>query len=792
MASMRKKPTTIKKNKSQRVKRSVKRSSSKNKDSFSFLGLFIKILLLFSIITVGYLGYLDHIVRTQFEGKRWALPAHVYANPVELYQGYSISISEFEALLSDLHYRKDPQLSSSATYRRSGTSFTIKTRPFEFSDSNEASRLVKISFQGQKVLKITELQPRRSIAILRLDPARVGSFYPTHKEDRILVQIDNVPQTLTDALVAIEDRGFYHHYGVSPKAILRALWVNIQAGGVVQGGSTLTQQLVKNFFLTSERSLWRKIKEALMALILEAHYEKDDILEAYLNEVFLGQVNEVSIHGFGMASVFYFNQPLRELKPHQVALLVGMVKGPSYYEPRRHPSRALKRRNLVLDEMVRLDFLPQQQLKMAKRHGLGVTDKKQLKTDRFPAFLDLVKRQLSRDYEEADLTSDGLKIFSTLDYRVQVQAEKKFVETLNKLSRQYGFKKGSLQGAMVISRRETGEIVAVIGDRNPKFSGFNRALDAIRPIGSLVKPAVYLTALDDPSQYTLITPIEDKAIQLKQADGSLWEPRNYDKKEHGDVPLHTALANSYNLATVRLGIDIKVANVRTTLERLGISRPIKPYPSLLLGAIPLSPIEVTQMYQTLASDGFLTPLRSIQSVLSASSEPLQMYPLTVRQTVSASATYLTNVALQEVMRTGTGKSAYQQISPEYQLAGKTGTTDELRDSWFAGFSGDYVAVVWLGRDDNKPSKLTGASGALQVWASVMKDISKQAVQLIVPSDIEYIWIDAQGLRANEFCSGAVQYPFIKGSSPTVFSPCVGAVGKTLERASRWFDRLLND
>ena len=198
------------------------------------------------------------------------------------------------------------------------------------------------------------------------------------------------------------------------------------------------------------------------------------------------------------------------------------------------------------------------------------------------------------------------------------------------------------------------------------------------------------------------------------------------------------------------------------------------------------------MYQTLASDGFLTPLRSIQSVLSASSEPLQMYPLTVRQTVSASATYLTNVALQEVMRTGTGKSAYRQLSPEYQLAGKTGTTDELRDSWFAGFSGDYVAVVWLGRDDNKPSKLTGASGALQVWVSVMKDISKQAVQLIVPSDIEYIWIDEQGLRANEFCSGAVQYPFIKGSSPTVFSPCVGAVGKTLERASRWFDRLLND
>jgi penicillin-binding protein 1B len=773
-------------------KRTTKKVKVKSKASFFFNRFFFKLVLALVVIGTAYVFYLDYLVRTQFEGKRWELPAHVYANPVELYQGLSLTVRQFESLLADLHYRRTRNLSSGGAYSRSGQVFSLKTRAFTFWDGKEKSKTVKVSFNQHTISAIHDSATGKAIALLRLDPVKVGSFYPSHKEDRILVRIDEVPRTLIDGLVAIEDRDFYQHYGVSAKSILRAMWENLKAGGVVQGGSTLTQQLVKNFYLTSERTLWRKIKEAVMAIILEIRYQKNEILEAYLNEVFLGQDGERSINGFGMASVFYFNKPLVELKPHQVALLVGLVKGPSYYDPRRHPDRAIERRNLVLNEMVALDLLPKQQSIAAQRFAIDISPFKQVKSSRFPALLDLVKRQLGRDYKEEDINSEGLNIFSTLDYTIQTTAEKLFKRKLEALNKQYAIEPRQLQGAMVITRRESGEIVTIIGDRNPQFSGFNRALDALRPIGSLVKPAVYLTALSQPSKYTLISLLDDTSISLKQRSGELWAPKNYDKVEHGLVPLHTALAHSYNLATVKLGMELKVPNVKLTLEALGASRPLKPYPSLLLGATPMSPFDVTQIYQTLAGEGFYSQLRSIQSVTSSEHSALQRYPLSVHQVADPSAVYLVNTALQEAVSSGTGRSAYQQISPDFKFAGKTGTTDDLRDSWFAGFSGDYLAVVWLGLDDNKPSKLTGASGALQVWSSVMAAISKQNVRLTQPEDIEYVWVDSLGYRANEFCANAVQYPFIKGSAPTEFSPCVGTIGGALERASRWLDGVIND
>lgn len=782
MAKPRKTKTPVKKRPSQKAK--ITRRSP-------FKRLLFAASLIFLLLIAAYSLYLDYVVRTQFEGKRWALAAHVYANPVEIYQGLALSANQFEGLLADLHYQRSARLSTTGTYHRSGDVFSLRTRPFTFFDGHETSQKIKITIRQQSVSSIRNLTTSAEEALLRLEPVQVGSFYPSHKEDRTLVKITDVPRTLIDGLIAIEDRDFYQHYGISVTSILRALWVNIKAGGVVQGGSTLTQQLIKNFYLTSERSLWRKIKEAMMALILEFRYQKDEILEAYLNEVFLGQDGERAIHGFGMASVFYFNQPLIELKPHQVALLVGLVKGPSYYDPRRHPKRALKRRNLVLDEMTRLGVLPEQQREIARGYSLDISPFKRVSSSRFPAFLDLVKRQLSRDYKDQALRSEGLNIFSTLDYTIQTRAEKIFKKTLYQLSQQHGIDAGKLQGAMVITRREGGEVVAVIGDRVPEFDGFNRALDALRPIGSLVKPAVFLRALSQSDRYTLTSILDDSAVSLKQQSGELWTPSNYDKVEHGAVPLHRALAHSYNLATVKLGMALKVPMVKRTLEELGVKRTFKPYPSLLLGAVSLSPLDVTQVYQTLAGEGFFTPLRAIESVTSSEHLALQRYALRVRQVADPSAVYLLNTALQEVMKEGTGRSAYQYLPKSYRLAGKTGTTDELRDSWFAGFTGDYLAVVWLGRDDNKPAKLTGASGALQVWSRVMKAISNEPVYLTKPDNVEQVWVDSFGYRANEFCKDAVQYPYIKGSAPTEYSPCVGGVGRTLERAEHWFNDLMN-
>ena len=744
-------------------------------------------LLGFVFLFLTYLGYLDYNVRKQFEGRRWAIPAKVYASPVELYAGYEMSAAQFENLLEQLHYRRDYQLSGVGTYYKKGPYFYLNTRSFTFWDQQQPEMRVRVRFSSNRLSQLIDRSKSRDVAIMRLDPVQIGSFYPTRKEDRVLVRLEDVPKALLQGLFATEDRDFYKHFGVSPKAIARAMWANVRAGSIVQGGSTITQQLIKNFYLTSERSLWRKVNEAFMALILEARYSKDEILQAYLNEVYLGQDGASAVHGFGLAAEFYFGRPLQNLNLKQLATLVALVRGPSYYDPRRAPQRALKRRNLVLEKMRQLGYISVKQANAAKRQPLGVIPYRHHSVNRYPGFMELVHRQLQQEYRDEDLTSEGLRIFTTLDTQVQNILEKTIRVKLKQLEKRPRVDK--LQTAAVVTRRDSGEIVALASGRDRFAAGFNRALDAVRPIGSLIKPVVYLTALQYPEKYTITTLVSDTAIQVKGSKGKVWTPKNYDKREHGLVELHTALAQSYNLATVRIGMDIGIARTAKTLNSLGVKRPVNLYPSLLLGASPLTPLEVTQMYQTLAGDGFAMPLRAIRAVISSAGEPLQRYPLTVRQTVDPAATFITNTILQEVMSEGTGRYAYSVMSRDLQLAGKTGTTNKLRDSWFAGFSGDYLSVVWIGRDDDKASGLTGSSGALRVWAALMKQIARQPVSLMPPDNIRMVWIDPEtGLQANAECPGARQYPYIAGSEPQGLSPCVET---TINRAKTWFYELWN-
>ena len=744
--------------------------------------------LIFGFVFFSYIGYLDYTVRKQFEGKRWSIPARVYASPVEIYSGYGLTASKFEDLLMQLHYRRDYQLSSEGTYYKKGSQISLKTKSFNFWDKRQDSHQLKIKFSSNTVSQIIDVTTSKEMPIVRMDPVQIGSFYPTRKEDRVLIKLENTPDALIHGLLATEDRDFYNHFGVSFKGIARALWANIRAGSVVQGGSTITQQLVKNFYLTPERSLWRKVNEAFMALILEYHFDKDEILEAYLNEIFLGQNGASSVHGFGLASEFYFGRSLTKLPLHDTATLVALVRGPSYYDPRKHAGRSVKRRNLVLDEMHKLGYITKKQAIAAKHQKLSVISRTHRSINRYPGFLDLVKRQLTQEYREDDLTSEGLRVFTTLDTTVQNTLENTITQTLKQLEKRP--KSSKLETAAIVTRREGGEIVALAGGRDPRGVGFNRALDAVRPIGSLIKPFVYLTALEYPDRYTITTKVSDTAVEVKDRKGKLWQPKNYDKKEHGVVELHTALAHSYNLATVRIGMDVGIARIAKTIRNIGVSRPVNLFPSLLLGATTLTPLEVTQMYQTLAGDGFSTPLRSIQAVIAADGERLQSYPYTVRQTVDPAATYITNKILQEVMYEGTGRSAYHYMPKELGLVGKTGTTNKLRDSWFAGYSGDYLSVVWSGRDDNKPAGLTGSSGALQVWTSLMRKVSNQPVSLIPPDNIEMNWIDpVNGLRANEACEGAIHYPYIKGSAPTQDSPCVST---SINRTKTWFNDFFQD
>ncbi len=733
----------------------------------------------------AYLVYLDKAIRDQFEDRRWALPAYVYARSLELFPGARLSADALEKELRLLAYQPLNGTLRPGSYQRHGDTVRVFTRPFTYWDGKEPASDVELQFNGGDLTMLTARNGGRNLDLARLDPVVIGRIYPAHHEDRVLVKLEQVPGLLRDGLQAVEDKNFYRHWGVDPQAVLRALWTNLREGEVVQGGSTLTQQLVKNIFLTNERTLVRKLNEALMAVLLDADYSKDEILEAYCNEIYLGQDNQRAIHGFGLASEFYFGQPLADLQPHQIALLIGLVKGPSYYDPRRHPQRASARRNVVLTVMEEAGLLTAEQAARARKQPLDVVARP-AGVSNYPAFLDLVRRQLGRDYREEDLRSEGLRIFTTFDPLVQAAAEQAVSRRVTALEKQRGFKAGTLEGAVVVTNATGGEVLAAVGGRDPRFAGFNRVLDAERQIGSLVKPAVYLTALERPAKYSLITPLDDSPLEMKVPGGKLWRPQNYDKQFHGMVPLHTALAQSYNVPTVRLGMDVGVERVLETLRQLGIERKIDPYPAMLLGAMSLTPFEVTQMYQTIANGGFHTPLRAIREVVSVQGTPLQRYSLQLDQAVDAASIYLLTTAMQEVVITGTAQGLSSRLPAGLTVAGKTGTTDDLRDSWFAGFSGDRVAVAWVGRDDNAPAGFTGASGAMQVWGDLFAALETAPLALETPAGVEWVWIDpATGLLGQAGCEGARQWPFSAGSAPTELAPCAQGVEGTLQRSLDW-------
>ena len=737
------------------------------------------------LLLAGFTLYLDFRVRDAFEGRRFALPARLYARPLELFPGLKLAPEALAAELARLGYKEALAGDEPGRFARRDNSFEIVTRPFVFWDGAQPARRLRLDFRGGSLSGVHDLHSDQALTLVRLDPLYIGGIYPAHNEDRLLVRLDDVPEQLVQALIAIEDRKFYKHHGIHPRGMARAA-VALVTGRGVQGGSTLTQQLVKNFFLSPERTLRRKVTEILMALLVELHYDKRDILETYLNEIYLGQDGNRAIHGVGLASQFYFGKPLQELTLPEAALLVGMVKGPGYYDPRRHPERARERRDLVLAEMTKLDMLAPEQLAAAKSAPLDVIEKPSMGTTHYPAFLDLVRRQLRRDYREDDLRSEGLHIFTTLDPVVQTSAEQALARRLAQIERARK-DAGGLEGAVVVTNVQNGEVQAVVGGRDARFEGFNRALDAHRPVGSLLKPVIYLTALQQPRRYTLVTPLDDSPLVWKERGITDWQPENYDKVFHGQVPLRLALAHSYNVASARLGIELGVSAVLDNARRLGVERELPPYAASLLGAVELAPLEVTQMYQTLASGGFRTPLRAIREVLTGNGQPVQRYALAVEQVFEAAPVYLLTAALQDVVQEGTAAGLKEYLPPSRKRAGKTGTTDELRDAWFAGFSGDRLAVVWVGHDDNRPAGLTGAAGALPVWGELMRRLDPEPLVPPLPENVERVWIDpASGLRADRDCAGAIELPFLRGSAPEESAPCASSPVKKLKG---WFRRL---
>lgn len=750
---------------------------------------FFKLTFLVLACVAAYLVYLDTQIQPRFEGNKWQVPAQIYARPLTINLKQEITMKEVVDELDLLGYRKQAQANEVGEYARSASQLTIYRREFYYPSNLYPKQRMQITWEGTRVVKLNLLDNENTLSRTSLEPWLVSRLVGGLDEDRMLMSDDDIPHLLKAGLVAVEDKNFYQHHGVAPLSIIRALIANVSAGRTVQGGSTLTQQLVKNLFLTREQSYSRKLKEAAMALVIDARYSKEEILNAYINEVFLGQNGAVAVHGFGLGSHYFFNKPLKELEIEEVATLIGLVKGPSFYDPKRHPQRMTERRDLVLRMLFEANEITREEFEKALNKPIVTHNNPSLASGKHPAFMDKIREELKQAVQAPESRLSGVKVFTTLDINAQRRAEKAIVEVVSAKAKAY--KQPDLEAALVMSDIKTGGIRAIVGGKNTAYAGFNRALRAQRAIGSLIKPVIFLSALEDPSRYTLASLLEDKPISFDDADGKQWEPQNADKKFRGTVLLVEALAKSYNVPSVNLAAAIGFDEVVNSLNRLGADKQVRALPSVALGAVELSPLQVNQVYQTISNNGIYKPLYALYSVTTHDNEIL--WKRTSRQQIRADedATYLLNYALHKVTIEGTAKRIKKEF-PNVNMAGKTGTTDDYRDSWFAGFDRNLVTSVWLGNDNNTPINMSGATGALPVFIALQKQQSPKTLVRRFPSTLTIAHFNQEtGEQTLPGCPNVVSVPAVKLSlgKPVGCLSQPEAIIQPSPKKKSWWDRL---
>jgi penicillin-binding protein 1B len=729
---------------------------------FLFVGLVIG-------IGIPYIWYLDKQVRDQFAQLNWQVPSKVYAMPLALKPGLALDGSSLELELQAGGYKNDGQAKTPGTYSRNGGRFKITTREFFDVNGKVLSQRLNVLIVSGRVNVVRDDKTRKVLNSAKIDPVRIATLYGNNTEERRLVKIDRVPKLLVDGLQAVEDRNFQNHIGIDPFGVARAIYVNIREVGFEQGASTLTQQLVRSLFLSNTKTITRKVKEALYALIIEARFDKKTILEAYLNQVYLGQVGDQSIHGIAAGSDFWFGRDVADLQPQEIALLIGLVQGPYYWDPRKHPERGLKRRLTVLNEFLEAGLLTPEQTAKAKQAPLGIVAKPILARNRAPAFLDIVRRQLAKDYDDEDLRGQGLTVLTTLSSSSQSYLEKAVSSTIQSVQRKQG---PELQAGAMVTDAQTGKILAAVGNRDVATPGFNRALDAKRPVGSLLKPFVFMLALARPNEWSLSSWISDEAITVNTEDGKKWQPQNSDRRSHGTVSLSSALANSYNQATVRLGMQIGPERLADLMQSL-TGEEVKARPSLLLGSVDLSVFTMTQMYQFLASGGRVQPLYAVRAVLDPQGKALSKYETETKtaQKGDAVAARLVSVGLQQTVTSGTARPLLRDGLGDLQSAGKTGTSNDSRDSWYAGYTGDHLAVIWVGNDKNESTGLYGATGAMRVWSRLFQKIPSKPLR-ISGEGLEWAYLDSSRFATtDDYCAGARRAVFVAGYLPSDYVSC---------------------
>ena len=746
----------------------------------------------------GWIAWLDWQAVKVFRDRHMVVPTHVYSRPLEWFPGSRIKLDDAVRLLAGIGYRQRSNITTPGSYLP-GTGFVdIHTRPFRYAEGNQDAQKFRIHFKKSTLARIERLPERQESPVVLLDPIPIGTVQTRSHQDRRMLKLHEVPDGLLKTLLLVEDRHFSTHYGIDPWAIARAMWSNFRSGRVHQGGSTITQQLVKNLYLSSERTLTRKLKEAFYSLLLEIHFEKHEILEAYINEVFLAQAGTRAIHGFSLASSHFFGRELAQLEPQDFALLVGMVKAPSTYNPHRNPEAALQRRNLVLRILRDAEDIDERQYRSLVQKPLGVVLGSSGPRKAYAGFLDLVRRQLGDTRTHFD---DGTRLilWSTLEPQIQEIAQSVLSKGLENLEASRGMEAGTLQGAIVVLRAENGQVLSLVSDRRAGYAGFNRALDAHRQVGSLLKPMVVLSAMENNSQIHLGTEVSDEPLSLKQPDGSVWEPGNYDKEFHGRVSVLESLERSYNVATARLGVASGTGNFVSLLTRLGLQEQPPAYPSALLGAIEISPFEVARLYLPFASGGLGFNLRAFVSASDEAGRTRLRHPSRTTRLIAPEYHFLVDYALKSVVTRGTASQVMGAFGKTYNLAGKTGTTDDFRDSWFAGYSGNYLVVVWIGRDDNRPMGLSGSTGALKIWRDLMTQLPLRPASFEVPDKVDWRYLnpDRRTLHAQQ-CDDSLAVPVLNADGVDTVSCQSGVVSRVLDakphsggRLKKFWQRLIS-
>ncbi len=719
-------------------------------------------------VVIGYGLRLSNRIEERFAGRRWQLPSTVYSDVTLLYPGLSVNRQLMTDLLGRLDYRAVDRLPDRpGEMRVSEGRWELFLHSLKTPDRERSPFPVAIGMNGSRIVSIRRLDDNRSLPLLELEPEAIDLFFGPEREKRRLVAIDQVPEHLIQSVLAAEDNRFFDHHGIDFRGIARAAVANLRHGEVRQGGSTITQQLAKNYFLTAERTLVRKLREMLIALILEWQYDKRTILEIYFNEIYLGQMGSISINGVGEASRFYFDKPVEALELSESAMLAGIIKGPNAYSPHLHPERCRARRQVLLDQMKRSGTINQQEWETARKAPLAPAAHRPF-SKRAPYFVDYLSRQLEAFYSPEDLTSLGLSIFTTLDTQVQQAAEASLqngLAALESANPELLRKSGSpLQGALVVIQPRTGAVLAMVGGRDYAASQFNRVTMARRQAGSTFKPFVYLAAFDRKTAVSVLPNLPTAYT----VDGKEWQPGNFSDINRRALRLREALAQSVNRPTVYLAMEIGIEKVVATASAFGFSTTLPLYPSVALGAVEVIPIELARAYGVFAAEGILALPMSIRDVLSGTGAPLQRQSVELVQTISPAKAYLMTSLLKSVITEGTGKGIVSR-GIGFPVAGKTGTTNDYRDAWFIGYTPDALILVWVGFDDGASINASGAAASLPIWAELARSIPHRftGLDFVQPPGIvveEVCLEDTEG-RSPWPCQEIREEVFLEGVGP---------------------------